>query len=65
MIMPILTYQSTVKVTFTKTQKERLKSLQRRASVIFGREAPSVRGHIYTHIATRNVHWTFVGTSQS
>ena len=42
MIMPILTYQSTVKITFTNTQKEMLKSLQCRASVIVGHEVPSV-----------------------
>ena len=41
MMMPILTYQSTVKITFTDTQKEMLKSLQRRASVIVGHEVPS------------------------
>ena len=42
MIVPILTYQSTFKITFTNTQKKMLKSLQRRASVIVGHEIPSV-----------------------
>ena len=47
MILPILTYRSTVKITFTKTQKDRLKSLQCRASVIVGQEVPSVTQVIY------------------
>ena len=58
MIMPILTYQSTVKITFTNTQKEMLKSLQRRASVIVGHEVPFVIQLIHREacILTVNKH---------
>ena len=42
MILPILVYRSTVKIYFTTTQKNRLKSLERRATVIVGKEVQSV-----------------------
>ena len=42
MILPILVYRSTVKISFTTTQKNRLKSLERRATVIIGKEVQSV-----------------------
>ena len=42
MILPILVYRSTIKIYFTTTQKNRLKSLERRATVIVGKEVQSV-----------------------
>ena len=42
MIQPILTYRSTVKLSHTSTQLKKLKSLERRASVIVGRGVPSI-----------------------
>ena len=42
MILPLLTYRSTVKLCHSMTQKKMLKSLERRASTITGVNVPSV-----------------------
>ena len=42
-ILPILTYSSTVKITITETQKEKLTSLQKRAkSIIRSEDVPNI-----------------------
>ena len=42
MIQPIPTYRCTVKLSHTSTQLKKLKSLERRASVIVGRGVPPI-----------------------
>ena len=42
MIVPLLIYRSTVKLSHSETQKKMLKSLERRASTVTGVKVPSV-----------------------
>ena len=42
MIVPLLTYRSTVKLNHSETQKKMLKSLERRATTVTGVKVPSV-----------------------
>ena len=42
MIVPLLIYRNTVKLSHSETQKKMLKSLERRASTVTGVKVPSV-----------------------
>jgi hypothetical protein len=46
MIVPMLTYRGPVKLSFTKTQENRFKSLERRAKQIIGRAVPGILNSI-------------------
>ena len=46
MIVPMLTYRGPVKLSYTRTQENKFKSLERRAKLIIGRAVPSILNSI-------------------
>ena len=52
MVVPILTYSSTIKTTYTTTQQRKLKSLERRAKIITGKSVKPINTILKDHVCS-------------